>query len=893
MNTPAKKKGIIVSHTHWDRAWYLPFQAFRYRLVKMIDRLIELLNRDQSYNCFVLDGQTILLEDYLEIRPENAPLLKDLISSNKIQIGPWYILPDLFLVSGESIIRNLQIGHSMTDDWGSKMKIGYVPDPFGHIAQLPQILKGFDIPDFMFMRGMPEELINKKTLLFNWVAPDGSSVIAYYLKDGYLNASNLGYHKDIGRFDLEKVDVQEAFKQSKNAIDNLSEFYPNDLILLNNGMDHMPEQPEIPSLLNELNQLHTDIEIKHGSFSDFADLLREQPIEHRYKGNLLGNPHHPILLSTYSTRSYLKQQNHQSQSILEKIAEPISILQEQLTGVLISKAILDYSWKELLKNHPHDDICGCSADGVHKDNEVRFRHVVENGESIFIDAIENFQKKGFQISSKHSNDLRSEEVFVFNPNASEQTQWIETEVVFRNLFGEEEEVLAAYELHAFDSSGSPLEIEILETKAPYLKAEFIQFTWGRLYKIRIRLTAPSLGYELIEVFETKTPLSINSPVKIDSSVETDRFKISWDHESIDVFDKGLNQLINNIIQFEYLQDNGDTYTFSRASKEVFSSLERIELGKTTNSLEAHFIISVPNDLSNESIENIPIVVTIDYSNTNQLGFEINYRNTAKNGRLRVLFPVGFSTSKSVADGHFTFYENEKIQELHPSNDLVRYEPYPGELDYPTHFQGDFCLFEGPEFNSWVANRGLHEYELIEVNSSTFAAITLHRAVGYLSVSNGTIRRPHAGPSIEVPEAQCLRDCTAHLAWGISNEDRFAISNIATSFSHPFKARQLPVLQGERKIGSLPRSKSLLYISDPRLQLSCIKAVESSEEIILRIFNRSSEKVLSDIIFESSIREYCITNLYEEWNQNNCIRLDSKTLPINIDAHTISTYRIRF
>lgn len=131
MNSNTHKQAVIVSHTHWDRAWYLPFEKFRYRLIKMIDRLIDLLSQNNGYQCFVLDGQTILLDDYLEIKPENASILKKLISEGKLQIGPWYILPDLFLVSGESIIRNLQIGHSMTEEWGSKMKVGYVPDPLG------------------------------------------------------------------------------------------------------------------------------------------------------------------------------------------------------------------------------------------------------------------------------------------------------------------------------------------------------------------------------------------------------------------------------------------------------------------------------------------------------------------------------------------------------------------------------------------------------------------------------------------------------------------------------------------------------------------------------------------------------------------------------------------
>ena len=138
--TDAKKKAFLVSHTHWDRAWYLTFNEFRVRLVRMIDRIIELLESNSSYNCFVLDGQVVLIEDYLEIRPDNESHIRALIQQGRLVIGPWYVLPDLFLVSGESIIRNLQIGLEMSNDFGNGLKVGYVPDPFGHPGQLPQIL---------------------------------------------------------------------------------------------------------------------------------------------------------------------------------------------------------------------------------------------------------------------------------------------------------------------------------------------------------------------------------------------------------------------------------------------------------------------------------------------------------------------------------------------------------------------------------------------------------------------------------------------------------------------------------------------------------------------------------------------------------------------------------
>ena len=129
----------VIAHTHWDREWYATFQQFRMRLVRVMDRLLDLLERDASYTHFNMDGQTIVLQDYLEIRPEKHDLLESLISSGKLAVGPWYILPDEFLVSAESIVRNLLLGHKIANSFGRVQKAGYIPDTFGHISQLPQI----------------------------------------------------------------------------------------------------------------------------------------------------------------------------------------------------------------------------------------------------------------------------------------------------------------------------------------------------------------------------------------------------------------------------------------------------------------------------------------------------------------------------------------------------------------------------------------------------------------------------------------------------------------------------------------------------------------------------------------------------------------------------------
>lgn len=137
MQLEKKIKGLVISHSHWDRAWYQPFESYRHRLVRMTDRIVHLLENDLEYKSFMFDGQTILLEDYIGARPDAANRLRKLISEKRLIIGPWYVLPDLYLVSGESIIRNLHAGAADGLKWGNLLNVGYVPDPFGHFAQPP------------------------------------------------------------------------------------------------------------------------------------------------------------------------------------------------------------------------------------------------------------------------------------------------------------------------------------------------------------------------------------------------------------------------------------------------------------------------------------------------------------------------------------------------------------------------------------------------------------------------------------------------------------------------------------------------------------------------------------------------------------------------------------
>ena len=177
----------LVPHTHWDREWYEPFQTFRMRLVELVDRLLERMEADPRLR-FTLDGQVATIDDYLEVRPAAVSLIRRLVTEGRLAIGPWQILMDEFLVSGETIIRNLELGWARSEELGGAMPVGYLPDMFGHIAQMPQILLRAGIDRAVVWRGVPAA-VDRNT--FEWASPDGSEIETEYLFGGYGNAAYL------------------------------------------------------------------------------------------------------------------------------------------------------------------------------------------------------------------------------------------------------------------------------------------------------------------------------------------------------------------------------------------------------------------------------------------------------------------------------------------------------------------------------------------------------------------------------------------------------------------------------------------------------------------------------------------------------------------------------
>jgi mannosylglycerate hydrolase len=341
----AKRTVHIVPHTHWDREWYRSFQSFRLRLVDLLDRLIPQMESDPAYARFLLDGQLAVVDDYLAVRPEAEEPLRRLVGSGRISIGPWYTLPDEFLVSGETLVRNLQRGLRVADRFGGAMTVGYLPDMFGHVAQMPQILGGFGFEHAVVWRGVPAAIDRSG---FWWQAPDGSSVRAEYLPQGYGNGSAL-------------PDDAKAFVA---ALDGFGRQWGDLLVgplLWMNGTDHQMPQAWLGRVVAEANALQSDLDLRIVSLPEHLATVPTENLP-TWRGELRAGARANVLMGVTSNRVDVRQAAARAERAVERLAEPLSAL--FLPADRWPAGLLDEAWRDLTLDSAHDSVCACSIDEV-------------------------------------------------------------------------------------------------------------------------------------------------------------------------------------------------------------------------------------------------------------------------------------------------------------------------------------------------------------------------------------------------------------------------------------------------------------------------------------------------------------------------------------------------
>ena len=352
MPTVSDFRYLVVPHTHWDREWYLPLRQFRELLGEVVDGVLDVLERDDSFSSFTLDGQAIVLEDYVDVRPDNEERLRALLAAGRLEAGPWYVLADELLVGGESLVRNLLLGRRVCRRFGVEPSTaGYEPDSFGHTSQLPQLLAGFGLGTFIFSRGLGDEL-DDVGVVFRWRAGPAEVVAC----------QQLPHYDNFAR--LESADDAAARVEGiVERFGGLLERAGCDTVLLANGSDHLPIESRLPELCAELERRY-DCEFRIGRLSELTPQADGLPV---HQGELVGSRLQNVLRGVNSARIYLKQANEAAERRL-LAAETIAALR----GGNLPAGDLQLAWRDLLQNHPHDSICGCSCDEVHRDMVVRY-----------------------------------------------------------------------------------------------------------------------------------------------------------------------------------------------------------------------------------------------------------------------------------------------------------------------------------------------------------------------------------------------------------------------------------------------------------------------------------------------------------------------------------------
>ena len=358
----------LVPHTHWDREWYEPFQVFRMRLVELVDELLDSMEADDRL-AFTLDGQVATIDDYLEVRPEGRARIERLIAAGRLAIGPWQILMDEFLISGETIIRNLEIGWHAAEALGEAMPVGYLPDMFGHVAQMPQILRRAGIGHAVVWRGVPAAIDRHD---FTWRSPDGSEVRTEYLVGGYGNGAYLLAIPD------RLADKVARYVEAGRA------FYGDASVLAMYGTDHAVPSPRLAGIVADANARRDDIVVRIETLTRYIRSFDAAASSGSvWTGELRSAARANMLMNATSARIDIKAAAGRAERLLERYAEPLAALHASAWP----ERLLELAWRRVVDNSAHDSICGCSQDAVVNQVLTRFAEAEQIARGIATAAI--------------------------------------------------------------------------------------------------------------------------------------------------------------------------------------------------------------------------------------------------------------------------------------------------------------------------------------------------------------------------------------------------------------------------------------------------------------------------------------------------------------------------
>ena len=699
------RKFFFVSSSHLDREWYQSYEAFRIHIADIFFRVFDLLETSDAFCSFMVDGQMSVLDDYLEIYPEEIHRVRRLAQANRLLLGPWYTQPDEFLVDGESHIRNLETGMKMAKKLGNVMQIGYLPDSFGHISQMPQILNGFGIEKAFIMRGVDK----KRAQEFLWKSPNGSCVRTIQNIYGNCNIPITPDTKEFGTGILQTASEIGARLKQLDASTDCATLSDRKLVTYCN--DHSAPSAQFDAIMSELAQNGFDVYV--GSLEQYFSTVPWKDVSACITGELREGADIPLLRETVVSRPYLKRENQIAQKKLIHQAEPMLAL-ARLQGISLSGAFLAYAWKLLLQNHAHDSICGCSIDDVHDEMMMRYRKLeqvadnqIQKAGNAFLDtlvlpAADKHEAVILLVNTSGVSCNYAEAAIVWPADANYQSFCIldadGKEVAFQ--------ILGQVEEHQINS-----DIDCVQR---------FQHMVG--FRVLIAIShMPQYGSLMYRVrFLEHAQLCHAPAAPMQMPALENEFLCVRFHENgtFSVRDKGTGTTYNGLHYFLDDGTNGDVYSFREVgdtpidSRKLSWELVQNEDGPLMQSVTLKAKMRLPccmigqKERASQLVEN-----TLSYrvslkKKSRQLDIHLCVENRARDHRLRLMLPTYTGARAATSDAPYAFEERcaSQFPDYHPMQSFV-------------HVRGTSA---GVAFLS----RGLHQYQLLQDDVSTLA-ITLH------------------------------------------------------------------------------------------------------------------------------------------------------------------------
>lgn len=922
----SKKVFHVISNTHWDREWRYPFQKNRQMLVDMIDNVLDILESEPSYRAFHLDSQSVVIKDYLEIRPGKKELFTKLVKEKRLLIGPWYILPDEFQVGGENLVRNLLLGHKLCSRNGGVSKIGYSPFSWGQISQLPQIYRQFNIDLIMFYRGVNS--IDSPKAEFLWEGADGEKMVAsrfstmprynfyFYIYRPVIHNENIPdveYRWSRGGMPFHFAD-NSMHEEDYSVIVPLDTYYPENIkpaveaiikeqagdfttdhVIWMEGHDSSGPNIKTARIIKDIRSLMPEVDVRHSTLEEYArevlgsiDKAKLKTVKgerrsaqfDRRSGNLYGY--------TTSARMYIKQKNYEAEKWLQYYAEPFNAV-SSILGRNTDDNYLDIAWEYVIENSAHDSIGGCSLDEIHDDMMMRYNHSIQISRGVFERAIKHIVKniKSIHKASDNSN------IFLTAFNLGNYTR---TDVAEACIDIPKEFDKGSFRLQ--DSNGKELSFKILSRSEcrPVLEQLIDRPMYFEMirYKTLIELkNIPAFGFRQFEVIPSAGKNAENgSLVRTGKSgeftLENEFLKVKINKDgSFNVTSKKTGLTFKNIGYFVDEGEKGHAWTHE-AVEPVISTLKSGEPEITKvedNFLRASFRIKhrlrLPKDLASriskaKAFKEMPVTILVSLNrNSERLEFDIDVDNTAESHRLRMMFPTGLDAKYSYGEGQFDVVKRD----IHrPDTSHWIEQPM---YDYPMHH---FVDISDGKNGCAIMTEGLKEYEILEDNNRT-AAVTLLRAFEYIIAPSSKQDYTHLKGS------QCPGRHKYHIAFYPHKGDW--IKGKVFEQAHTF-ANSLSLVQTGASEGRLKPEASFIEIEPKELIFSALKKSEDGAKgsFILRLYNPTGRKISGKVSSCFSFSKAEETTLEEkalkEINTDN-----KKSFAVTVDKKKIMTLRISF